>query len=469
MERKVKVLEAELRKFNLNVNDTDHDISVRKQLERELSYMHDLMHYIIWQANSAIAIHDRNMNYIYVSENYLKQYKVKDKDVIGKNHYDVFPDLPQKWRDVHQRVLAGAVEGNDEDIFVRADGSVDWTRWTCRPWYESDGSIGGIIVDTEVITERKLAEEALRKSEEKWRTIIATSPDGIAISSLDGHTEEVSERVLKMFGYASAEEFIGRQIFDFIDPSYQEKAIHLIGEMLNGNYTGVGEYLAVKRDGTRFFIEANAEILRNVQGESTNIIFIIRDVTERKHEEEALRESETKYRQLFNHAPAGIYEVDFANGKFTQVNSVMCEYTGYSREELLDMSPLGVLTEESQRLFLERLEKIGKGESVPENPEFCMKNKDGSTRWLQLNIKFIYKKGIIVGASVVAHDITARKKAEQEREKLQEQLLQAQKMESVGRLAGGVAHDFNNMLMVIIGHAELAWTTGRRRARSRRP
>ena len=203
------------------------------------------------------------------------------------------------------------------------------------------------------------------KAKRKWPTIIATCPDGIAISSMDGYTEEVSERVLKMFGYASAEELIGRRIFDFIDPSYQEKAIYLIGEMLNGNYAGVVECLAVKKDGTRFFIEVNTEILRNTQGESTNIIFIIRDVTERKHAEDALRESETKYRQLFNHAPAGIYEVDFTSGKFTQVNSVMCEYTGYSREELLDMSPLGVLAEESQRLFLERLEKIGKGEIVP--------------------------------------------------------------------------------------------------------
>ena len=129
LERKVKALEAELRKSKLNVDDTDHDISGRKQLERELSYMHDLMHYVIWQANSAIAIHDRDMKYIYVSENYLKQYKVKDKDVIGKNHYDVFPDLPQKWRDVHQRVTGGCGRGERRGHLCRADGSVDWTRW----------------------------------------------------------------------------------------------------------------------------------------------------------------------------------------------------------------------------------------------------------------------------------------------------------------------------------------------------
>lgn len=145
------------------------DITERKRQEEALLHMHELMHYVISHANAAIAIHDRDMNYIYVSDNYLKQYKINKKDVIGKNHYDIFPDLPQKWRDVHQRVLAGAVEGCDEDPYVREDGSVDWTRWSCRPWYERDGSIGGLIVYTEVITGRKRLEEEHRKLEERLR------------------------------------------------------------------------------------------------------------------------------------------------------------------------------------------------------------------------------------------------------------------------------------------------------------
>jgi PAS domain S-box-containing protein len=141
--------------------------------------------------------------------------------------------------------------------------------------------------------------------------------------------------------------------------------------------------------------------------------------------EEALRESEVKYRQLYTHAPAAIYEVDFKKGKFTQINSLMCEYSGYSREELLTMSVLDIVTEESQRLFLERLEKIGKGESVSTNPEFCIKNKNGSTRWLQLNIKNIYREGIVVGASVVAHDIAERKRSEADLQRTLESLRKA--------------------------------------------
>lgn len=135
------------------------DISERKKAEIDLKHSHELMSYIIRHNQSALAVHDKDMRYIYVSQRYLDDYKVKDTDIIGRHHYDVFPDLPQKWREVHKKGLAGIVSSSEEDSYERADGSVEWTRWECRPWYESTGAIGGIIIFTEVITERKRAEE----------------------------------------------------------------------------------------------------------------------------------------------------------------------------------------------------------------------------------------------------------------------------------------------------------------------
>ena len=124
-----------------------------------------LLRYVVAHARSAIAVHDRDLRYVCVSQRYLEEYGVQERDVIGKHHYEVFPDLPQKWRDAHQRALAGEVSTGEEDPYVRADGTVDWTRWECRPWYEADGSVGGIIVYTEVITERRRAEEDRRALE----------------------------------------------------------------------------------------------------------------------------------------------------------------------------------------------------------------------------------------------------------------------------------------------------------------
>jgi PAS domain S-box-containing protein len=141
---------------------------------------------------------------------------------------------------------------------------------------------------------------------------------------------------------------------------------------------------------------------------------------DRRRTEDRLNESEEKYRLLFTHAPAGIYEVDFTTGLFTRVNALMCEYTGYTEEKLLSMGALNILTEESQIRFLERFERINRGEDVSQNVDYCIKNKDGSTKWVQINNQFIYKNKNITGATVIAHDITARKQAEEAIKKSEE-------------------------------------------------
>lgn len=113
---------------------TNRDITTRKKAEIALTHSHKLLNYIIEHDPSAIAMHDKDLYYIFVSQSYLHDYKVAEKDVIGKHHYEVFPDIPEKWKEVHQRALAGEVLRSEEDLFEREDGSADWTRWECRPW-----------------------------------------------------------------------------------------------------------------------------------------------------------------------------------------------------------------------------------------------------------------------------------------------------------------------------------------------
>ena len=178
----------------------ERDISERKRAEATLLHSHRLMSYIIEHARSAIAVHDRDMRYIYVSDRYLREYNVKEHDIIGRHHYDVFPDLPQKWRDVHQRVLRGEVCSAEEDSYEREDGTVEWTRWECRPWYEANGTIGGLIVYTEVITDRKRAEEDRKALQNQLQQAlkmeaIGRLAGGVAhdfnnlLTSITGHTE----------------------------------------------------------------------------------------------------------------------------------------------------------------------------------------------------------------------------------------------------------------------------------------
>lgn len=121
--------------------------------DEKLNWWPLLMQYVVENDLTAIALLDRGLRFMYVSRRFLEDYRVKDEDVIGKHHYEVFPEIPQKWRDVHQRALYGEALGSELDYFERPDGTVDYTRWECRPWYDADGAIGGIILYTEVITD----------------------------------------------------------------------------------------------------------------------------------------------------------------------------------------------------------------------------------------------------------------------------------------------------------------------------
>ena len=152
-----------------SISGSFQDITERKRVEEALRASEATMRYMIKHDPIGIAVYDRDLRYIAVSDRYLTDYDVDGENIVGKHHYEVFPELPQKLRDVHQRVLAGAIEREEDDSFERLDGSVVYNRWECRPWYEPNGSIGGIITYTEVTTERKAAETALQETEEQLR------------------------------------------------------------------------------------------------------------------------------------------------------------------------------------------------------------------------------------------------------------------------------------------------------------
>jgi PAS domain S-box-containing protein len=168
-----------------------------------------------------------------------------------------------------------------------------------------------------------------------------------------------------------------------------------------------------------------------------------------KSMEEALRESEAKYRRLVDVAPAAIWEIDLTTGKFISVNDVACEYSGYTKEEFLELRFWDFLTEDSLNKQLERYDKILKGESVPDIAEYEFIGKNGRELVLLVHPKITYENGQPVKVTTVAHDITEKKR-------LEEELLKAQKLESLGVLAGGIAHDFNNFLSGIMGNISLA-------------
>jgi diguanylate cyclase (GGDEF)-like protein/PAS domain S-box-containing protein len=129
---------------------------------------------------------DREIRYLEFSDRWLRDYRLEGQDIRGKSHYDVFPEVPERWKVIHQRCLHGAIERCEEEAFPRLDGTTDWLCWEVRPWQTAEGSIGGIIMLTEVITARKLADLAVEASERRFRTLFETAPVGIFQSDAQG-------------------------------------------------------------------------------------------------------------------------------------------------------------------------------------------------------------------------------------------------------------------------------------------
>ncbi|MBS4027434.1 MAG: PAS domain S-box protein, partial [Ignavibacteriales bacterium] len=141
------------------------DVTERKLIEERIRNNEEQLQLFIEHTPASIAMFDTEMKYLVASRQWHVNYNLREENIIGKSHYEVFPEIPDRWKEIHKRCLAGATEKCEEDQFPRLDGTVDWVRWEIIPWHKSNGEIGGIILFTELITERKKLEEQLRQSQ----------------------------------------------------------------------------------------------------------------------------------------------------------------------------------------------------------------------------------------------------------------------------------------------------------------
>lgn len=257
----------------------------------------------------------------------------------------------------------------------------------------------------------KEIEENLRMSEDLFYRAFNASPTPMFICSLnEGRFVMVNQRFKEVSGY-SDDEVIGHTYAELDNCLYREYRPRVADILRSRGAVHGLEVLGCLKSG-----EVRAGYLSAVAvdiGGEKCMIGIFDDITEKKLAESMLRESNEKYKCLVENAPTGIYEIDFRKMVFTSVNDVMCEYLGYTREEILSLNPFDILAEESKIEFSNRLSKKFAGEDVPTSAEFRIIGKDGRELWVLISATYVYEEGVPVGASVIAHNITDRKEVEQ--------------------------------------------------------
>jgi PAS domain S-box-containing protein len=332
-------------------------------------------------------------------------------------------------------------------------GNYNWVADRFSTIRDDEGRILYRFGNVRDITTRKNAEKALRESQERYRALFDGINNGVAVYEV---VDKGKDFIFRDFNHAGEvidnddrNRLIGRSIFD-VRPGIEK--FGLIDVLRRVWETGIPENFPLK-----MYKDERLEkwyenfVYRLPSGE---IVAIFEDVTKQMQAEEALRESESRFRSIFDFANDGILIADIETKRFFTGNKSMCDMLGFSFEEVQNLSVYDITPENEIVRVIDLFERMIKKEIIISR-DVPVRRKDGKIIYTDVSSSMIEMKGknYLCG---FFRDITRRKKAEEERRKVEEKLLQAQKLESLGVLAGGIAHDFNNMLMVVLGNAELA-------------
>ena len=420
--------------------------------EQALKEKERLLENIIDAIQDGIIVLDPNLNIVRANR-WMERKYASEMPLMGKKCYavlqgrqDACPECP------YPQTLETGVPSRQLFPYPSVQNPTGWIEVSMSRLEDSDGNVTGAIEHVKDVTDRVQTEAALKDESTRRRLLVEQSRDGIVVLDQNGKVYEANQRYADMLGY-TMEEVLQLHLWDWDTQWTQEQLLEMVRTV-----DDTGDHFETshrRKDGT--YIDVEISTNGTVYGGQKFVFCVCRDITERKRTEEALQESEERFRSVVNQAADAIFLHD-SKGRIIDANQVACTRLGYEKKELLTLYVKDIDPD-----FVERKDHIFFWNELEEKAPIIFegrhRRKDGSIFLAEISLSPIkYGKEKVVLA--LARDISERKH-------LEAQLQQAHKMEAIGTLAGGIAHDFNNILGIILGNAELAiddvpeWNPGR--------
>ena len=267
------------------------DISDQHKAKEELSRSEALSRLFIDHAPAALAMFDTEMRYLIASERWKQDFGLVGQSIIGKSHYDIFPELTIDIREAHQQALSGKTLHKDEDRFIRADGSVQWVKWEALPWYNADHEISGIVIMSEDITKRKETEMELTDSVARFQTLVEQIPAITYIAALDEKitTLYISPQVEHYLGYSQEEYKLNPNIWvERLHPDDRDRVLQETHESRDNQLPLISEYRMLSKDGHTVWFRDEATLVYDSNGQAMFLQGLMMDITDQKKNRQEL-------------------------------------------------------------------------------------------------------------------------------------------------------------------------------------